>query len=117
MVLMNNQTLALGGLIRDSVTTADRGVPFFKDIPILGYLFGAKVRTVEKTELLILVTPRVIGTALDAARITDEIRRSTPELEDTFRRSPRLPSTRPPSSGMPPTIPQPTPGSSEPRPN
>ena len=108
VVLMNNQTLVLGGLIRDAVTTADRGVPFFKDIPILGYLFGAKVRTVEKTELLILVTPRVIGTALDAARITDEIRRSTPELEDTFRRSPRQPSNAPvppPSSDIPPVIP------------
>ncbi len=120
VVLMNNQTLALGGLIRDSVTTQDRGIPFLKDIPILGYLFGAKVRTVEKTELLILVTPRVIGTALDAARITEEIRRSTPELEDTFRRSPRQPSSTPtppaPGSALPPAIPQTMSEPSEPRP-
>ena len=120
VVLMNNQTLALGGLIRDSVTTQDRGIPFLKDIPILGYLFGAKVRTVEKTELLILVTPRVIGTALDAARITEEIRRSTPELEDTFRRSPRQPSATPtpptPGSALPPAIPQTMSEPSEPRP-
>src|SRR5262249_50376014 len=86
--------LVLGGLIRDRVETQDRGVPFMKNIPIIGYLFGAKVRTITKTELLMLVTPRVIGTALDAARITDEIRRATPELEDTFRRSPRQPRSR-----------------------
>src|SRR5207249_2734131 len=56
VVLMNNQTLVLGGLIRDRVETQDRGVPFMKDIPIIGYLFGAKVRTVQKTELLMLIT-------------------------------------------------------------
>jgi len=121
VVLMNNQTLVLGGLIRDRVETQDRGVPFMKDIPIIGYLFGAKVRTVQKTELLMLITPRVIGTALDAARITDEIRRSTPELEDTFRRSPRQPSSTPmppaPSSGLPPAVPQTTSEPVAPRPN
>ena len=61
----------------------------FKDIPVLGYLFGAKVRTVSKTELLILITPRVIGTAMDAARITEEMRKVTPELEKSIGRAPR----------------------------
>jgi general secretion pathway protein D len=96
VVLVNNQTLVLGGLIRDSLSTEHRGIPFLKDIPILGYLFGARVRTINKTELLMLITPRVIGTAIDAARISEEMRRATPELEDTFRRSPRQPAPIPP---------------------
>lgn len=109
VVLVNNQTLVLGGLIRDRTATENRGIPFFKDIPVLGYLFGAKVRTVNKTELMILITPRVIGTALDAARITEEMRRVTPELDKSIRRAPRQPTPvpvqtppPPPATGIPP---------------
>ena len=60
------------------MTTRTAAIPYLNKIPVLGYLFGAKQQTVEKRELLILITPRVIGTALDAARITDEMRRATP---------------------------------------
>src|SRR5213594_405470 len=83
VVLVNNQTLVLGGLIQDKVTIDDRGIPLLKSIPIIGYLFGFTERKVEKTELLLLITPRVIGTALDAARLTNEMRRATPELNET----------------------------------
>jgi len=78
VVLVNNSTLVLGGLIQDKVTIDDRGIPLLKTIPIIGYLFGFTERKVEKTELLLLITPRVIGTALDAAKITNEMRQATP---------------------------------------
>jgi general secretion pathway protein D len=109
VVLTNNHTLVLGGLIRDRTATENRGIPFFKDIPILGYLFGAKVRTITKTELLILITPRVIGTAMDAARITEEMQRATRELEKSIRRAPR-----PPTPYGAPTPPPPAPPSQAP---
>jgi general secretion pathway protein D len=97
VVLLNNQTLVLGGLIQDQVTLDDNGIPFLKNIPIIGFLFGLKERRVVKTELLLLITPRVLGTALDAARITDEMRRATPELNEAIRSAPRSPRT-----GLPP---------------
>jgi general secretion pathway protein D len=113
VVLMNQQTLVLGGLIRDRLTWEDRGIPFLKDIPVLGYLFGAKIRTVNKTELIILITPRVVGTAFDAARITDEMRRATPTIEDALRKAPRGPAMSPgippPPAGTPPPPPAPAP--------
>ncbi len=113
VVLVNNQTLVLGGLIQDRVTIDERGIPFLKDIPLIGLLFGFKARRVEKTELLLLITPRVVGTALDAAKITDQLRRSTPELNDAIKRAPRHPLTAPPQAA-PPTgpggaVPAPTP--------
>ena len=95
VVLVNNQTLVLGGLIRERTALEDRGIPLLKDIPLIGYLFGAKVRTVQKTELLIVITPRVIGTALDAARITEEMLRANPESAATMKYSPRPPQTAP----------------------
>ncbi|HEU5193881.1 MAG TPA: type II secretion system secretin GspD, partial [Methylomirabilota bacterium] len=70
VVLLNNQTLVLGGLIQDRVSNSDAGIPFLKNMPVLGWLFKSKDRQIQKTELLLLITPRVVGTALDAARIT-----------------------------------------------
>ena len=103
VVLINNQTLVLGGLIRDRTGIEDRGIPLLKDIPLLGYFFGAKVRSRDKTELLIVITPRVIGTPLDAARITDEIRRANPESDRSMRYAPRPPSEAIPRPGPPPS--------------
>jgi len=95
VVLLNNQTLVLGGLIQNKRTRIHIGVPWLSRIPILGYLFGSVQTTIEKTELLLLITPRTVGTALDAARITEEMRRVTPELERSLRQAPRQPPATP----------------------
>src|SRR4029077_21220508 len=106
VVLLNNQTLVLGGLIQDKLTTTDRGIPILKDIPLIGYAFKFTERLVEKTELLLLITPRVVSTAIDAGKITNEMRRSTRDLEDALRRAPRLPPTTTPPR-LPSTPPPP----------
>lgn len=95
VVLVNNQTLVLGGLIQNRRTRIRIGVPWFMNIPILGYLFGSNEWKIEKTELLLLITPRVVGTALDAARITDQMRHLTPALEDSLRQAPPAPPPTP----------------------
>ena len=64
--------------------------------PILGYLFGSTEYKIEKTELLLLITPRTVGTAIDAARLTDQMRRVTPDLEESIRLAPRVPPTTTP---------------------
>jgi general secretion pathway protein D len=94
VVLLNNQTLVLGGLIQNKRTRIRIGVPWLNRIPILGYLFGSVQTTIEKTELVLLITPRVVGTAVDAARISDQMRRVTPELEQSIDRAPRPPTTK-----------------------
>ncbi|HEV8585339.1 MAG TPA: type II secretion system secretin GspD, partial [Methylomirabilota bacterium] len=109
VVLLNNQTLVLGGLIQDRRERAERGIPLLSKIPILGYFFGFKSTTTEKSELILLITPRVVGTPLDAQRITDQMRRATPELNDALRRAPRPPTTATPPSGAPQPAPAPTP--------
>jgi general secretion pathway protein D len=79
----------LGGLIQNKRTRIRTGIPLLSRIPILGYLFGSVEHKIEKTELLLLITPRTVGTALDAARITEERRRGASELEDAIRQAPR----------------------------
>jgi general secretion pathway protein D len=85
VVLLNNQTLVMGGLIQTKREFIKTGIPFLNRIPVLGYLFGDTKENTTKTELLMLITPRVVGTALDASRITDQMRRLTPELKESIR--------------------------------
>ena len=60
VVANSGQTIILGGLISESTTTGDSKVPFLGDIPILGNLFKSKSKSKKKTELVILVTPKII---------------------------------------------------------
>jgi general secretion pathway protein D len=110
VVLLNNQTLVLGGLIQDKRTITERGVPFLSKIPVIGYLFGFKENALDKSELILLITPRVVGTPVDAQRITDQMRRSTPELNEAVGKAPRPPTTAPPTvAPTPTTTPTPAP--------
>jgi general secretion pathway protein D len=104
VVLLNNQTLVLGGLIQDKRTLNQRGIPILYRIPVFGFLFGFKEYLVEKSELILLITPRVVGTPVDAKRITDEMRRATPELSDAVRHAPRPPTNAPGAPPVPPLL-------------
>jgi general secretion pathway protein D len=58
--LQNGETQMLAGLINDEERNGTAGIPFLGEIPILGYLFSSKDKSKEKTEIVLLITPRVI---------------------------------------------------------
>lgn len=60
VMVKNNEPLIIGGLISDSDIDAIKKIPLLGDLPILGYLFKYKTSTKRRTELIILITPRVI---------------------------------------------------------
>ena len=51
----------LGGVFRDRLENNDRKVPFLGDIPGVGRLFKYDSKTVDKSELLIFITPRLVN--------------------------------------------------------
>ena len=61
----DGQTVILGGLISDSTTVTDSQVPILGDIPLLGNLFQKKGNSKSRTELMILITPRIIRDTTD----------------------------------------------------
>jgi general secretion pathway protein D len=71
----DGETIALGGLIRDSQSRGKSGIPLLSDIPVLGTLFGTKTNTGDRTELLILITPHVVRSPAEADAITEELRK------------------------------------------
>ncbi len=72
MVVRDNETLIIGGLIQEKKERSREGIPLLSRIPILGYLFGSTIDTMSKTELVVLMTPRVITNYEEASRITRE---------------------------------------------
>jgi general secretion pathway protein D len=81
VVLRDNQTLVLGGLIRTRRQSTKQGIPWLSKIPIIGFLFGSTVDTAERTELLLLITPRVIGDPSEGQEIYQQVRGQRPGLE------------------------------------
>ena len=75
VAVQSGETIVLGGLIKDNNTDDNNGIPLLHDVPILGTLFGSKTRTKDKTELVVLITPRVVKSRQDAGLITDEFKR------------------------------------------
>jgi general secretion pathway protein D len=70
----DGETIALGGLISDSVTLGNNGLPILSKLPLLGGLFGTQSNNHVRTELLILLSPHVLHNASEARQVTDELR-------------------------------------------
>lgn len=82
IVARDNQTVAIGGLIKDNEYDTASKVPCLGDIPLLGMLFRYTEKKKEKTNLLIFLTPRIVRDAEGIAAITREKRKSMETLKD-----------------------------------
>jgi general secretion pathway protein D len=71
----SGESVALGGLISNSVTKTRSSIPLLGQIPLLGALFRNDDNTTLRTELLVLIEPRIINGADDARAATDELER------------------------------------------
>jgi type IV pilus assembly protein PilQ len=61
-VMVNDgETAVIGGLIRSNESVTERGVPVLMDIPLVGMLFKSSSKTKQKRELLIFLTPKILG--------------------------------------------------------
>jgi general secretion pathway protein D len=69
-VVSSGKTLFLGGLISEDKNVTRTGIPGLSKIPLLGILFGYTEDTITKRELLVMVTPHVIGNQEDAEEVT-----------------------------------------------
>ncbi|GGF51399.1 type II secretion system protein GspD [Aliidongia dinghuensis] len=75
VAVQDGETVALGGLIKDSRNRERTGIPVLQDIPYLGNLFGATNTNGTRTELLVMITPHVIQGVQKLRNVTDELRR------------------------------------------
>ena len=74
IVVQSGRTALLGGLIQDRETDTVRGVPIVSDIPVVGELFKTTTDNITRTELLVMITPRVVRKPSQLDNITRQLR-------------------------------------------
>ncbi len=72
VIAKDGQMIVTGGLMSDENTNTDSGVPYLRDVPVLGHLFRYTEDQRRRTNLLILITPRVVKDQFDARDLTIE---------------------------------------------
>ncbi|NDC38730.1 MAG: hypothetical protein EBZ48_11845 [Proteobacteria bacterium] len=70
VITKDSQMVVTGGLISDNIGENESGIPYLKDVPVLGHLFRQSGSRHQKTNLLILITPRIIKDQYDHREVT-----------------------------------------------
>jgi general secretion pathway protein D len=83
VAVQSGQTVFLGGLISEQDSRGRTGVPYLSRLPIIGPLFGSKIKTTLRSETLVMITPTVVESAVDLREISQE-------MEAEFTRIPPL---------------------------
>jgi general secretion pathway protein D len=119
VAVQSGDTVLLGGMIQDNSTDSKSGLPGIANIPIIGSLFGGNTtHDHERTELIVLITPRVIVNSDDAREMTEEYEHKFEALAPLYAQPrPKAPAqpapppaeTTPLPAAPPPAEPQPQP--------
>ena len=105
VAVRSGQSLVLGGLIQDNVSTGKSGIPGLQDLPVVGSLFGTTTTTGLRTELLVIITPRVVRSDQEARDVNIEMRdrmKSFKAVEDSLRPQPAAVDSGEPSINLKP---------------
>ncbi|HKY36004.1 MAG TPA: type II secretion system secretin GspD [Polyangiaceae bacterium] len=84
VVVADQQTVVIGGLMQDAYTTNREKVPVLGDLPILGALFRTTTTVKKKTNLLLILTPHVIRDQSDLRRIFERKMQERQEFLDRY---------------------------------
>ena len=60
LVTRNDETIVIGGLTKRRIDNTDSGVPYLKDVPVLGWVFKQDLKDDEQSEVLIFITPHIL---------------------------------------------------------
>ena len=74
VVIQSGETLVLGGLIKEDNDRTSEGLPYLRNIPVLGWLFGSQGRKKSRTELVVMITPTSVTNPSEARGVTQEYR-------------------------------------------
>jgi general secretion pathway protein D len=81
LVASQDQSIVLGGLVKERKSLNRTGLPFFYKIPLLGWIFGSRDDTVNRTELLIFITPRVIRSVEEGVQLSRDFEDRVQQLK------------------------------------
>lgn len=74
VAVQSGETLVLGGLIQENNSRTSEGLPYLRNIPFLGWAFGSQGKQIQRTELVVLITPTAVTSTDEAKDVTQEYR-------------------------------------------
>lgn len=83
VVVKNNQVIVLGGLIREKKSENQGGLPGLYKVPVLGWAFGQETKDTNRTELLVMINPKVVSSETDIDAVTRDFRNKVQGLKFT----------------------------------
>jgi len=84
LIVRDQQTVVIGGLVRDSVTETQTKIPLLGDLPVIGALFRQSTKTVQKTNLLLILTPYIVRNQDDLRAIFERKMQERQEFIDRY---------------------------------
>jgi len=84
IAIQDGETVALGGMIQDTNTAENTGIPWLQDIPGLGALFRDTQRSGQRIELLVLITPHTLQSTDQLRAVTQALRKEVPAAQAVF---------------------------------
>ncbi len=85
VTVQDGDTVAIGGIIQNNMTQSTAGIPFLDKIPYIGFLFGTKTTTKQRTELIVFLTPRVIYDTTQMLDATEELKEKVQGLQKLMK--------------------------------
>lgn len=82
VMVSSGDTMIMGGLFQEGARTASSGLPVLSGIPVIGGVFGSQRWQSDRTELVLLITPRVLSNESETQQAVDEIRKRMSSIED-----------------------------------
>ena len=81
LVASQDQSIVLGGLVKEKKSLGRSGLPFLYKIPVVGWLFGSREDSVSRNELLIFITPRVIRSVEEGVKLSRDFEDRVAQLK------------------------------------
>jgi general secretion pathway protein D len=101
VVVASGESIVLAGLIRENNGRSTSGLPLLSKIPVLGAAFGSQTINRERTELVLIITPKIISDPYQARDATEELRRKLPALEGMLPKAKKGPPEGAPTGPEP----------------
>ena len=93
VAVRSGETIVMGGLIQERDVNNDAGIPGLHTAPVVGALFGTTTREKLRTELLVVITPKVVRTEVDVREVTDDLRERMKSFSNIESLQPTKPRT------------------------
>ncbi|MBU0732776.1 MAG: type II secretion system protein GspD, partial [Proteobacteria bacterium] len=98
VIVKDANTVVIGGLIGDDTTHIDYNVPCLGNIPLLGWLFRSTSKRIEKTNLFVFLTPRIIQNPAEAKKVYEDKKDQIETIKEGVIKMYKRPESRSPGT-------------------